>query len=166
MTMDALTLLQGQATITDELLTQVFAPVTADQGAWRLPGGTANAIAPTFIHAYHSEDRFVSARGEREPLFVAEGWGVRLGFDPAAPWGDTTPLDPALCRDYARAICTAAERYLAALDPATLAREVETPRGRRPLGEALSLVLVIHKGHHMGEIAALLGCQGERGFPF
>jgi hypothetical protein len=30
----------------------------------------------------------------------------------------------------------------------------------------LSLMLVIHKANHTGEIAALLGSQGVRGFPF
>jgi len=131
-----------------------------------LPGGTANAIAPTFVHAYHPEDRFVSEQGGRGALFDGEGWGVRLGFDPAAPWAESASLDPMLCRNYARAVRAATAAYLAALDPDAPGREIATPRGPMVLGERLSLVLVIHKLTHLGEIAALLGGQGERGLPF
>ncbi len=164
--MDALTLLRRQALATDDLLAQVFASVTTAQGAWRLPGGTANAIAPTFVHAYHPEDRFVSEQGGRKTLFDLADWGARLGFDPAAPWAESASLDPMLCRDYARAVRAATVEYLTALEPATLGHEIATPRGPLVLGERLSLVLVIHKMTHLGEIAALLGCQGVRGFPF
>ena len=164
--MDVLTLLRDQAAEADDLLMQVFAPVTAEQGAWRLPGGTANAITPTFVHAYQSEDRLITRVSKRPPLFVTDGWGALLGFDPAAPWEEAAPLDPARCRDYARAVRAATEAFLAAFDPAMLTRGIATSRGGQLLGEHLLAVLVIHKSTHMGEIAALLGCQGARGFPF
>lgn len=164
--MDALALLDFQATTADDLLTQVFAPVTASQGAWRLDGSTANAITPAFLHVYSSEDRVVSGAAGRQTLFATEGWADRLGFDPANPWTTPPTDDLAQCRAYASAVRAATRAFLATLDADALEREIETARGRRPLSEALSFALVLNKVVHLGEISALRGCQGERGFPF
>ncbi len=164
--MDASTLLSFQAATAHDLLTQVFAPVTAAQGAWRLGGSTANAITPTFLHVYTSEDRLVSGVMGRQTLWESGGWGARLGVDPADPWAMLPLADLAPCRAYAGAVRAATEAFLPTLDAAALGREIPTPRGQRPLGEALAFALVLNKVIHLGEIAALLGCQGERGFPF
>lgn len=164
--MDALTLLNFQATTADSLLTQVFAPVTASQGAWRLDGSTANAITPTFLHVYMSEDRLVSGVMGRQTLWESGGWGTRLGVDRANPWAMAPLEDLAPCRTYASAVRAATEAFLPTLDADALGREIPTPRGQRPLGEALAFALVLNKVIHLGEISALLGCQGERGFPF
>lgn len=164
--MDALAMLNFQATTANDLLTQVFAPVTAARGAWRLDGSTANAITPTFLHVYISEDRVVSGVLGRQPIWESAGWGARLGVDPANPWSMAPLTDLAPCREYASAVRAATQALLPTLDAAALDREIPTPRGARPLGEALSFALVLNKVVHLGEISALLGCQGERGFPF
>jgi hypothetical protein len=164
--MDALTLLTFQATTADDLLTQVFAPVTAAQGAWHPDGSTANAITPTFLHVYICEDRLVSGATGRQLLWDSEGWGRRLGLDPANPWVAPPMNDLEPCRAYAGAVRAATKAFLPTLDADALGREIPTPRGQRPLGEALAFALVLNKVVHLGEIAALLGCQGERGFPF
>ena len=67
---------------------------------------------------------------------------------------------------YAEAVSTGTKAYLASLDPAALDRQIETPRGPRPLAARLSVYLVVHKAQHTGDIAALLGCQGVKGLPF
>lgn len=164
--MDALTLLNFQATMANDLLMQVFAPVTATQGAWRLDGSTANAITPTVLHVYTSEDRLVSGVTGRQTRWESEEWGARLGVDLANPWAIPPLDDLAPCRDYAAAVHAATEAFLPTLDAEALGRQIATPRGLRPLGEALAFALVLNKVIHLGEIAALLGCQGERGFPF
>jgi len=74
--------------------------------------------------------------------------------------------DLAQCRAYAGAVRAATKAFLVTLDADALEREIATPRGQRPLGEALAFALVLNKVVHLGEIAVLLGCQGERGFPF
>ena len=164
--MDALTLLNFQATMANDLLTQVFASVTAAQGVWRLGGSTANAITPTVLHVYTSEDRLVSGVLGRPTLWESGEWGARLGVDPANPWVMPPLEDLAPCRAYAGAVRAATEAFLPTLDADALGREIPTPRGQRPLGEALAFALILNKVIHLGEIAALLGCQGERGFPF
>lgn len=110
--MDALTLLTFQATTADDLLAQVFAPVTAAQGAWHPDGSTANAITPTFLHVYISEDRLVSGATGRQLLWDGEGWGGRPGLDPANPWVAPPMNDLEPCRAYAGAVRAATKAFL------------------------------------------------------
>ncbi len=165
--MEALTLLRDQATLADNLLTQVFANVTPEQAVWRLEGSTANPIAPIFLHAYHTEDRWIQQQLQSQPTILDRGgWRDRLGYDPAARWAPLSSPDLDAYRAYAAEVRGATRRYLDGLDPAALEREVPSPRGPQPLVATLSLVLVAHKLTHTGEIAALVGCQGVKGFPF
>ncbi|HEX5504415.1 MAG TPA: DinB family protein [Thermomicrobiales bacterium] len=164
--MDALALLRDQAAAADSLMTQVAADITAEQASWHLDGSTANPIGATLLHISAVEDRAVQRFQGQPPLLEAAGWGERLGYGPGAPWSPETRPDPDACRAYAAEVRAATARYLAGLDPAELAREVDSSRGRRSLANLLTLVLVLHKLTHTGEIAALLGCQGVRGFPF
>lgn len=165
--MDALALLREQAATADSLLTQVVANLTAEQAVWQLEGSTANPIASTVMHILFGEDRTVQQRCRGQAtIFQASGWRARIGFDPDAPWAQPGQVDPDAIRDYAAEVRAATKRFLENAQPADLERELEGPRGRRPMLAVLSLMLVIHKASHTGEIAALLGSQGVRGFPF
>jgi uncharacterized damage-inducible protein DinB len=164
--LDALDLLRTQAATTNDLLTRVVADLTPAQAVWHVPGSTANPIAPTLLHVYFVEDRLVQRLHGSPPLFEQHGWRDKLGYDPDAPWSPLAAADPTALRAYAAEVRAATERYLAGLDPATLEQEIDAPRGRRPLATYLSLLLVTHKATHTGEIAAALGSQGVKGFPF
>jgi uncharacterized damage-inducible protein DinB len=119
------------------------------------------------MHLYFSEDRMVQQRRRGLPtIFEAGGWRERIGFNPDAPWAQTTQADPDAMRAYAAEVHGATKRFLESLQPDELEQEVEGMRGRSPLATVLTVSLVIHKASHMGEIAALLGSQGVRGFPF
>lgn len=165
--MDALALLRGQAVQVDNLITQVVANLTAEQAIWHVEGTTTNPIAATFMHLYFSEDRMVQQRRQGLPtIFEAGDWRERIGFNPDAPWAPTTQADPDAMRAYAAEVQGATKRFLGSLQPDELEQEVDGMRGRSPLATVLTVSLVIHKASHMGEIAALLGSQGVRGFPF
>ncbi len=164
--MDALTFLREQADNADNLLRRVFEPVTPEQAAWKLPGSTANTIGATFLHAYSTEDEAVHRLLGMPTVFESGGWKGRLGYDPDASWTLEGRPDTGLIAAYAGAVFEDTRRYLSGLAPDSLDQEVETPRGRRPLAARLGVYLVVHKFQHMGEIAALLGCQGVKGLPF
>jgi len=165
--MDALALLKAQAAQVDNLLTQVVANLTAEQAVWHVEGTTTNPIAATFMHLYFSEDRTVQQRGQGLPtIFEAGGWQERIGFNPDAIWAQQERAYPDAMRAYAAEVHAATQRYLGSLQPADLEQEVEGMRGRSPRATVLTVSLVIHKASHMGEIAALLGSQGVKGFPF
>lgn len=163
--MDALALLQDQAMNAADLLIRVFTPVTPEQGAWRLPGSTANTIGATFLHAYYTEDDLVHRLLGGRTVFEEGGWQQRLGYDPNAAWTLDTKPETSLLLSYAAAVTAVSKDYLANLAPGALDHEVETPRGRRALAFRLAVYLVAHKLQHAGEISALLGCQGLRGLP-
>lgn len=164
--MDALILLRQQSEMANSLMTQIFAEVTIEQSLWKPEGSTTNPIVSTFLHVYHVEDSIVHRASAGQPtVFEIGEWSERLQYDPGAAWSPIAHPDLPACRAYASAVHTFTREFLEGLDPDSLEREIETPRGPRPLVARLSLALVIHKLTHVGEIAALLGCQGVKGFP-
>lgn len=164
--MDALTLLRDQSKWTNDILSQVVADLTDGQATWRAPGSTIQPIAPIFLHVYHNEDRAVHRGLGRPTVFESQGWAEKLGYRPDEPWLPLGKVDAAALRAYAAAVHAATTDYLDRLQPDDLTRVVESHRGPRSVAALLSLLLVTHKASHMGEIAALLGSQGVKGFPF
>jgi uncharacterized damage-inducible protein DinB len=163
---DALALLRDQVANADRTLLQVFEPVSPEQAAWRSPGSMANTIGATFMHIYYGEDQVVQGAQGFPTIFETGGWQGRLGFDAAGVWDFTGTFDPSLLVEYAGAVSAQTRAYLANLSPEALEEPVETRRGPQPRVSRLSVYLVVHKFQHMGEIAALLGCQGVKGLPF
>jgi uncharacterized damage-inducible protein DinB len=145
---------------------QVFSPVTPEQAGWRIPGSIANTIGATFMHVYYSEDKMIHGAIGSPTVFENGRWHERLGYDPDTVWTFAGKPAPGLLMEYAEAVSAATQGYLSGLQPDAIEQEVETPRGPQPLASRLSVYLVVHKFQHMGEIAALLGCQGVKGLPF
>jgi hypothetical protein len=164
--MEALTLLREQASFAERLFADVFRPVTVEQAIWRPEGSKANQVAALFLHAYTSQDRGVHGVKGTPTVFESGGWSERLSYDPNAAWKVIEQPDLAAYRAYAADVTAATKALLDTADPATLEREIESSRGKRTGYSQLSLVLITHKLTHMGKIAALLGCQGVKGFPF
>jgi hypothetical protein len=67
---------------------------------------------------------------------------------------------------YAQAVAESVGEFLASLAPDDLDRKIETPFQEFALGELLELFVIWHLNAHCGEIAALKGCQGAKGYPF
>lgn len=164
--MDALVLLRDQVGTADGMIKAVFKPVTPEQASWKMAGSTANTIGATFLHAYSTEDSAVHRLLGTPSVLERGGWGARLSYDPAASWTLEGPADTGLIMEYAEAVSAATKEYLDRLKPEDLEREIETPRGLRPLSARIGIYLVAHKFQHAGEMAALLGCQGVKGLPF
>lgn len=164
--MDAVSLIRDQIAAAHDQMIRVMSPVTPDQAAWKLPGATTNTIGATFLHAYSTEDGLLHRMTGAPTVFDAGNWRGRLGYDPEASWTLEGRSDPALLVEYAQAVAAATAEYLSKLTPDALDQQVETRQGPRPLGFRLTTILAGHKLTHMGEIAALLGCQGVKGLPF
>lgn len=160
--MDALQLLREQAAFTEDVTSSVLAQVTNQHGSWWPEGSAGNSIAATSFHIYLTEDRLVSRARGAAPLI--DQWQDRLGVDPASLW-TASGLDMDQIRAYAAAVHANTKQFLEAATPADLEREIDTPRGKRAVATSLSLALVIHKATHIGDVSALLGCQGMKGFP-
>jgi hypothetical protein len=72
---------------------------------------------------------------------------------------------PAL-HEYAREVQSAAQDWLSSLTPADWERKMETSIGEINLGQLLEAYIIWHINAHCGEISALKGCQGAKGYPF
>ena len=72
---------------------------------------------------------------------------------------------PAL-HEYSGTVGKAVKDWLASLTDEDLERTLETPVGELSLAQVLTTFVTWHIDAHCGEIAALKGCQGAKGYPF
>jgi hypothetical protein len=157
------------------ILGQVTADLTQEQADWQ-PPGIANPIGGTYWHAVSSVDHIVHkwCLGQ-EPLSERDGWQERV-MTVSAPepeqGGDylaylrTIRIDLTAAQDYAQAVSGAVQGWLGSLTPDDLNRKMETPVGELSLAQLLETFIIWHVNAHCGEIAALKGCQGSKGYPF
>ena len=111
------------------------------------------------------------------PLRHSAGWQEKVVIalppgDPEDPYWDLRAVReglrvdlPAL-HDYARATAQALQSWVASLTPEDLERPIDTPIGEFNLGQWLELFIIWHINTHCGEISALKGCQGLKGYPW
>jgi len=75
-------------------------------------------------------------------------------------------LDLPALHDYARATAQTLLSWVASLTPEDLERNIPTPIGEFNLGQVLESFIIGHINNHSGEISALKGCQGLKGYPW
>jgi hypothetical protein len=163
-----------------DILGQVCSDLTQEQADW-MPPGCANPIGSMYWHTMSGADdvvyRWVLGR---EPLRQRAGWDERV-LAVAVPEPQQGGPEagaayhaymcalrvrlPAL-REYAQAVAADLQGWLATLNPADLDRTVETPIGPYPVAQVLELFVIWHINAHCGEISALKGCLGCKGYPF
>jgi hypothetical protein len=156
-----------------DILDQVTADLTQQQADW-IPPGTANPIGALYWHTISSVDQIVHqwCRGE-EPLSQRAGWHKRVELAGSSGGGQETleemqaiRVDLPVLHDFARAVAEVTQNWLTSLQPEDLEREIHTPIGTLNLAQLLETFVIWHINAHCGEIAALKGCQGARGYPF
>jgi hypothetical protein len=171
--MDAISFAREQLQWSHELLEMVMADVTAEQAHWQ-PTGIANPVGAVYAHAVFGEDGVVNAmiRGGA-PLFATE-WAGRTGASEASPfmsyeWARNLQVDLPAMREYAHAVYASTDSYLLSLSPDDLERGVDLTQvgfGERPVSWCLNALVASHLNNMSGEISALKGVQGAKGYPF
>ena len=138
----------------------------------KLPeGSTANPIGATYAHALFVEDQLVHGMVRGGPtIFEGGGWAERTGVQMHGAgqdreWALGVRLSLAPFTEYAASVRAATVAYLEGATDAEFERQVEMPGGAM---SALGVVATVawHLGFHTGEISALKGTEGLRGFPF
>jgi hypothetical protein len=158
-----------------DILGQVTSDLTPELADWT-PPGIANPIGATYWHAVSGVDEVVYGWGMGQaPLHKRDGWREKV-LTVAAPepehGGDylaymrAIRVDLPTLHDYTRAVAESVQCWLASLTPADLEREIDSPLGKVNLAQLLEVFVIWHINAHCGEIAALKGCQGARGYPF
>jgi len=151
-----------------------------DEIANRPAPGNANPVGACYAHAVIAEDGIVNGllRGQA-PLF-AGSWAGRTGADRPMPmpgmvegdmgeWYRTVKVDLGACREYARAVYADSEAFIASAGDDTLSRVVDMSfagLGQLPLPVMFSIFVTGHLNNLCGEISALKGTLGLKGYPF
>jgi hypothetical protein len=131
-------------------------------------------------HAVLAEDGIVNGmlRGQA-PLFAAT-WAGRTGTDRPMPmpglvegdmgeWYRTVQVDLGACRQYAAAIYATSEEFIGSADEDTLGRTIDMSfigMGQLPLPLMFSTFVTGHLNNLCGEISAVKGTLGLKGYPF
>ncbi|MCL7452060.1 MAG: DinB family protein [Anaerolineae bacterium] len=160
------------------ILGQVTADLTQEQADWQ-PPGMANPAGALYWHTLTSADYVVHqwCMGE-PPLSERGGWQPKmLAVSVPEPVHGADQLvhreymcglriDLPAVHEYAQALGAAIRGWLSSMTPEDLERIVQTPAGELNLAQLLETFVIWHINAHCGEISALKGCQGARGYPF
>ena len=167
--MDALSLLKVQVAGPRRDWNSIIADMTQEQLQWT-PPGVANPIVSLVMHAVGSQDNAANAVAQGKPkVWDANNWGEKLGISPYGRQnleeGRAMHVDIELFRAYSAEVFASVDAFLASAKPEDLDREVKNFAGDMvPLGNQLSSSLVTHFMGHLGEVSALKGCQGGKGW--
>jgi hypothetical protein len=160
-----------------DLLEQLVTDLTQEQADW-LPPGNANPIGALYWHIVSYVDTIVHDWGMGQPpLRQRAGWQGKVliaspSVDPEDSMGDLRAIrvglraDLPTLHDYARATAQALLAWVASLTLEDLERTIDTPIGELNLGQMLESFVIGHINAHCGEISALKGCQGVKGYPW
>jgi hypothetical protein len=156
----------------NEILEMVMADVT-DEHARHIPAGTANPIGALYAHGLLAEDGIVNGllKGGA-PRFAAQPDSVgvaapQMNLDPQ--WARGLKPNLGQLRAYKDSIIADVEAYLDTLTSVDLDRAIDLSfagLGHRRLGWVLSALVAGHLNNMAGEISALKGILGLRGYPF
>ena len=158
-------------------LEQTMEGVT-DEIARFMPPGTANPIAGTYAHLVFTEDLFVHNFLIKTQPLLETAFKDKTGASEIQPtdwqtaypkWLKEVKLDIKQFREYAKAVFTESEEYVASLTDADLEKDVDMSAfgmGSRKVYDFIANLISGHVYPIMGEIAVLKGIQGLKGYPF
>jgi len=173
---DQTTLLRGLMKTVHNVFEMTVNDVTANAANW-LPSGVANPIGATYAHAVLSEYGMLHAIIIGDIEMPEPGWGLRIGLSEEPPVGDhglewagwarRVRVDLPPLREFAKTVYAATDAYLDAADDEEFERLVD-PRFTDPMPVAayVANVMAAHIANHTGEISALKGLLGAKGYPF
>ncbi len=170
--MNAIALIREQMNTAHEWMEGTMADVTPEAAHFR-PGGSAHPIGSRYAHAVVAEDMLINGvlRGAA-PLHASTPTGLedpQAAFFTTHEWAHSVQVDLDALREYARQVYAGTDAYLAGLAPENLDDEVDLSEygyGKWSLGGFLLSFIFAHVHDIMGEISAIKGVQGLKGYPF
>lgn len=164
--MDALSLVKQQVATARREFTGVMQDVSQDMGNWQ-PPGLANSIVDLYFHTTLVADRAVN-RITGQPVQF-EKWSatlkIPLDFRHTPEASRALRTDVATLKQYGDAVAASVDAMLALFKDADLDRILDGPRGPAPITNTLTYNLITHVAEHTGEISAIKGIQGAKGYP-
>ncbi len=146
-----------------------------DELANRQPQGNANSIGSSYAHTILSEDAIVNGMLRGGAPLSDGDWSGRTGVDRPQPWTSgedlgkwyhSVQVDLSAARRYAQAVYASTSEFVDSLDDASLMKEIEIFGMRMTLAMALEGFVTGHCSSLAGEISAIKGTFGRKGYPF
>jgi hypothetical protein len=155
----------------------IFDTTTADvseEVAHKGPFGTAGTVGSQMAHLVYDEDMIVNGVLQGKAPLSATTFAGKTGIsDPqiaiAPDWPRTVRVNLDQLRTYQKAVFAATDAYLASLKESDLDRSLDMTSmgmGTQNLAWAFGMLIIGHANSLAGEISALKGVQGLKGYPF
>ncbi len=157
------------------LLNMTLNGVTPEVASYA-PTGMANSIADTYVHIIVSEDWLIHfLLQNKQPLFTSElkdKTGIEsfaLPADNAFPaWTKGAKINMEELKAYADKIFAISEAYVKNLTDENLQKEADLSAfgmGKSTVAFVISSIITSNLNLHTGEISAIKGVQGLKGYP-
>lgn len=155
----------------------VFNSTTADVSEAILhqqPRGAEATVASAMAHLVFTEDSIVQGMFQHKAPLASTTYAGKTGISElsmsnAPAWVKSVRLEPAPFREYATAVAAATDQYIASLKETDLDRELDLSEwgiGKVTLGWGLAVLVIGHIHDITGEISAIKGSHGLKGYPF
>jgi hypothetical protein len=152
----------------EQWLDATFEGANHEQAHWE-PSGKSVPIAAHYAHVVTAEDAmFAMALGKKPAPLMAS---VPTGLSELPPqgawddWGRRLKMDKPKFQAYAKQVYAQTDAVLTGMKEADLQQMVDTPAGQMP-ALAFATVLLMNGAAHTGEMSAIKGMQGLKGYPF
>jgi hypothetical protein len=179
-------LLAAQFRAAAGLLEMVTSDLTPESAAF-VPPGIANPAGTTWAHVLLSVDGLVNGMLKGGTPLFASTFAGKTGMSGLPPllgpemgdvsryhegfhaWAVGATLDLAALRAYGAAVCESAAEWLSTCTGADLEKPLDLSflgLGMQTAGFIVHNAVLAHVASHAGEIAAIKGLQGLKGYPF
>ena len=155
--------------------------VTEEAAHWQ-PQGKALPLAVAYGHVIVSEDMILNGWIRKSKLLIDQGWSDKMGLNLPHPamdadweknfveWSKKLKMDLKKFKEYAQAVYKQSDDYLAGLtDKDLFEQKIDLSvwgLGDWTLGRFILRFMISHVDNLTGEISAVKGLQGLKGYPF
>lgn len=161
---------------------EVFEGTIADltpKMAHQDPGGKAMTIAGAYAHLVFSEDYIIHGMLQKtDPLYKTD-FANKTGASALMPnmsdqnfsqqheeWYKTIKLDLPKFREYSQAVYIETDKYVDSLNDSDLEQVIELEWGNKTIAYLLYSYIAGHTNNLAGEVSALKGVLGSKGYTF
>lgn len=143
------------------------------------PGGKALPLGSVYAHLLFSEDVIIQGMMQGKATLHQTIWKDKTGASSPMPpmdekwsaaheeWSRSVQIDLPKLKEFAKAVYAETDAYVNSLTDTDLEKELDLGSwGKHTVASMLSSFIIAHTNSLTGEISALKGIQGAKGYPF
>lgn len=161
------------------LLNATFEDVD-DELANRPAPGNANPLGTAYAHVVQAEDAVINTMIQGKPPLSSTTREGKTGVDLPMPmhglvegdmgaWFRNAKVDVEVLRSYAAEVFARTEEFVAGAGDAELGRAIDMSfvgLGQKSVADVITMLVIQHCDNFSGEISAIKGVFGLKGYPF